>query len=211
MHPNPIKFEPGRRFGRLVVLGKDAGATPASGSRWLCQCDCGTIRSFIGSLLRRGDARSCGCLRREIARATFTTHGQSESAEFKIWLGILQRCTNPNNRAYRDYGGRGITVCERWESFENFYADMGERPAGHSIDRIDNDGPYCPENCHWATRGEQRRNSRKVIRVEYQGKTMVLLDWAKELGFTYPTLKHRFQRGWSVERAFTTPARNAQS
>jgi hypothetical protein len=208
MHPNPIKFEPGQRFGRLVVIAKDG--TTIEGSHWLCQCDCGTTRAFSGSSLKRGIVRSCGCLRREVARTTFTTHGQSESAEFKIWMGILQRCTNPRNKAYPNYGKRGITVCERWQFFENFYADMGARPSpDHSVDRVNNDGPYAPANCRWATHGEQRRNSRKVVRVTYHGKTMVLRDWAAELGFTYTTLKHRFQRGWSIERAFTTPSRGA--
>ena len=209
MHPNPINFEPGQRFGRLVVIAKDLTPPTITGSRWVCRCDCGSIQTFMGSGLKRGETRSCGCLRRDDARARFTVHGRCYTTEFTIWMGMLDRCSRPNNTAYPNYGGRGITVCERWLSFENFYEDVGARPSqSYSLDRIDNDGPYSPENCRWATRAEQRRNSRNVCRIEYGGRTMILFDWAQELGFTYATLKHRIQRGWSVERAFTTPARS---
>lgn len=147
----------GTRFGRITII-----AERATGSlRVLGRCDCGAEKLFFLNNLRQGTTKSCGCLLRELITARNLRHGMTESPEFETWIGILQRCTNPNAAAYANYGGRGITVCERWrDSFENFYADMGPRPEGLSIDRIDNDGNYEPGNCHWATPMEQRHNQR---------------------------------------------------
>lgn len=126
------------------------------------------------------------------------THGKSKSPVFFVWSGMVQRCINPNNAKYADYGGRGIAVCERWQSFESFYADMGDRPAGMSLDRIDNDGPYSPENCRWATRAQQARNTRRTILVTSDGTTMPLVDLAPVTGLSYSTLKRRYQQGERV-------------
>lgn len=130
--------------------------------------------------------------------------------EYNAWQHIRSRCYNKNSPAYPEYGGRGITVCDRWlESFENFYADMGPKPSRkHSIDRYpDNDGPYSPSNCRWATRAEQNRNTRQNVILEFNGKRMCLTEWADLLGICKTTLFARIQRdGWSVERALTTPA-----
>lgn len=152
--------------------------------------------------------KSCGCYRREIGDRT-RTHGQSKSREFAAWSNMLDRCLNQRNGDYANYGGRGITVCDRWrESFENFLADMGQRPSpAHSLDRIDNDGPYAPGNCRWATADTQRQNNRqRVVYIEHAGERLPLTAWARRLSMTPAALRRRLRRG-SVAEALTTPRR----
>lgn len=150
----------GLRYGRLLVTGsyerrKVCGATRIF---WACQCDCGKSVAIMGLLLGNGNTRSCGCLKLDLA----TTHDMSHTPEYRTWAGMIQRCTNPKTKRFPDYGGRGIKICDRWLVFENFYADMGDRPSsGHSLDRYpDNDGNYEPGNCRWATRSQQQLNKR---------------------------------------------------
>jgi hypothetical protein len=127
---------------------------------------------------------------------------------YNVWRAMRQRCLNPKKRLYHNYGGRGITVCERWNSFANFASDMGPCPPGHTLDRIDNDGPYEPSNCRWATRSQQQRNRRNVRPLTFQGRTMLISDWAKELGIDSNTIQARIDNyGWSVERALSTAPR----
>lgn len=135
------------------------------------------------------------------------THGRSRTPEYRVWQQLRQRCQNPRDPSFANYGGRGIAVCERWSvSFQAFIDDMGERPSPrHSIDRIDNDGPYAPQNCRWTEMRVQLRNRRTNNRLTFRGRTQTVTDWAAELGIAAPTLDARLARGWSVEKALTTP------
>jgi hypothetical protein len=134
-------------------------------------------------------------------------HGLKNTREYWSWAAMLDRCRNPNNGAYANYGGRGIKVCERWQKFSNFLIDMGHRPAGHSLERIDNDKGYEPSNCRWATRDDQSKNRRNNRWLTFLGRTMVVSDWAREMGIAMRTLRNRIYRlGWSVEQALTLPA-----
>jgi hypothetical protein len=197
----------GKRFGRLVVL-EEAGRL-GSFLAFNCQCDCGNTVVVRGPSLRSKNTTSCGCLQKEVVGNLNKTHGMCQSTEYRIWSNMLSRCTNPNVGCYERYGGKGITVSEDWKAFEQFYADMGERPKGKTLDRIDSDGPYSKENCRWATIAEQNRNTRRTQLVTYDGRTMCLKDWAEELQMPYKTLHKRIRvQKWPVEKAMTTPLRS---
>jgi hypothetical protein len=204
MPTNPrFKNLTGCRFGKLVVVAYSKPRHRTS--LWECRCDCGENTIAQGCNLVTGNSTNCGCVRQD----RLTTHGCSKSAEYNIWRGIRSRCYNQNEPAYRYYGGRGITVCERWrESFENFLADMSERPTPrHTIDRIDNDGDYDPSNCQWATRKQQQRNRRVNRLLTWQGETKCVAEWADCLGWPAGLIRGRLNRGWSVEKTLGTTYR----
>jgi hypothetical protein len=188
----------GQVFGRLRVIGP-AERTRNNETAWYCQCSCGNVCIKPTRSLRVNNIRSCGCLKRE-NKANWK-HGQRRNPIYKCWHSMIQRCTNPNNSSYADYGGRGITVCERWQHFMNFYADMGERPLNMTLDRVDNNGPYSPENCRWATTSEQSRNTRHTRMITFNGRTQCLQDWATEIGISHATIASRLKRGKTVGEA----------
>ena len=188
----------GRRFGNLLVTGH-AGRF-RDRSYWDCLCDCGKTKRIYRSDLLCGKTRSCGCLRVRQLIARSTTHGHAhrghQSPEYKSWANMIQRCTNHSLPEFKDYGGRGITVCKRWLDFENFLADMGRKPSNRlTIERIENAGNYEPANCRWATRKEQNNNKRSNVWVESEGRRMRLADWAVALGLSYSAIHKRFTKG----------------
>jgi len=174
----------GKRFGRLAVVTRAPNKPGCVNAIWVCQCDCGTIKNIRADVLIREDSTSCGCYQREISSKRLTTHGMSLTPEFSIWGTMIRRCHNQDHPSYKHHGARGIIVCERWRySFENFYDDMGQRPSKkHSIDRIDNNGPYSPENCRWATSRTQSRNTSYNRMVEMDGVSFCVADWCDMMG-----------------------------
>lgn len=190
----------GTTFGRLRFLKEGTKYR-----YWLCICECGNKKEVDRYALLNGVTQSCGCLQREKASRRFSKHGKSSDRIYKIWTAMYDRCRNKNCEGYENYGGRGIEVCERWEKFENFYADMGDRPDGKSLDRIDNNGPYAPWNCEWRDESHQSRNKRSNIWLEYDGRRQVVKDWAREVGLHETTITYRLRQGWSIKEALTTP------
>ena len=193
----------GQQFGALQVEARID--TEPRHVHWRCRCDCGGMVVVQGSNLKNGHTTSCGCARRELMRAKQLTHGQSKTRVYGIWAGMWTRCTNEKHGDFHRYGGRGITVCDRWQSFERFYQDMGDPPAKAWIDRIDNEGPYEPGNCRWATAKQQQRNKRNNHLVTFNDKTQTVTEWGEERGMKPLTLLQRLRYGWSVERALTEP------
>lgn len=181
----------GQRFNRLVVVA-DAGVNRRQNVLWKCQCDCGGTAIAPAYELRAGKVKSCGCLVREGANVThgLARGGAKRSRVYSIWASMVQRCTNPNDRNYHHYGGRGITVCQRWRTFENFYKDMGDRPAGMSLERVNNARGYSPANCVWATTPEQNRNRRNNVWVAAGGTQMLLSDALRAFGKTIGSIHY---------------------
>lgn len=198
----------GQVFGQLTVICQ-VGKHSSGHILWQCQCICGNIWVAASDCLRKGATKSCGCLakRKTPASGPRYKHGMVKSSEYCAWLNMLARCFNPGRTEFPNYGGRGITVCERWQnSFQAFYEDMGPRPGkGFSLDRINNEGNYCKENCRWTTSKVQLRNKRNTQILSYNGRSQPLMTWAEELGLNRSTLFYRLKLGWSVERALTEP------
>lgn len=205
----------GQKFGRFTVTDKheSRGVGKKSKVYWFCKCECGTEKWVIGASLTSGNTKSCGCYHSDNLVKRNKSHGMSKTSVYRIWSGIIGRTCNPDDNSYSRYGGRGISVCERWKDFENFYEDMGDRPEGKSIDRIDNDGDYCPENCRWATDKQQTNNSSRNFLITRNGETKTLAEWCGGIdgdynGIPYSVIYYRIKDyGWSIERAFKEPVR----
>lgn len=195
----------GQRFGRLVVMARE-------GNKWVCHCDCGRETRVEGISLRSGRTRSCGCFKRDVEPEVNRTHGMTRSGAWRSWVSMRQRCLDRQQPAWPRYGGRGITISPEWMSFENFYADMGDRPVGMSLDRIDVDGGYSRENCRWATITTQARNKRTNRRISYQGRTLTLVEWANKFGLSSGALASRLARhNGSVDAVFSRLAERRAS
>lgn len=193
-----------RRFGRLRVLG--AVSKGRGGYRWRCRCRCGKLVVVLRNSLSSGNTRSCGCLMSEAVVAAHTTHGLCRRHPlYGVWVQMRQRCNNPNSDSWRKYGGRGIRVCRRWDDFAAFARDVGARPKGASLDRVDNDGNYTPGNTRWATPIEQAANTRRANKVTYAGKMLTLAAWATRTGLRHATLLRRLTAGWPVEAMLRVP------
>ena len=200
----------GQRFGKLVVMERTDNYITPKGTpivRWICRCDCGKTVSIRGCSLRAGHSQSCGCLMREKTAelGNMSTHGLSKTRLHKIWRGIKDRCLNTKSKDYPGYGGRGITVCAEWrEDFMQFYAWSMTNGYGDdlSIDRIDNDNGYRPENCRWVTRDEQNRNKSNLKYIQINGDTNTLAEWCRQYDLPYHTVHQRiYASHWTPEEA----------
>lgn len=204
----------GNVFERLTVMTKHSERSSSGTLMWKCKCTCGKTVIISGNSLRSGHTKSCGCYHREKAKSQAAamgkknrTHGKTKSPEYYVWRGMLFRCNVASCSAYSNYGGRGIKVCERWNRFDNFYADMGDRPSPqHEIDRIDVNKDYTPDNCRWVTVKEQQRNRRSNVMITYEGRTQCIAAWAEERGMTTMQLWRRLRnKKWTIHEAMTVP------
>lgn len=203
----------GQSFGRLKVIKflmyKNYGNFGKTRSIFLCLCSCGIKKEFAASNLVSGNTKSCGCLNKESRkkREFKSTHSMSLSTEYKIYASMKRRCYNKNEKSYKDYGGRGITVCDEWKnSFEQFYKDMGPRPSKvHSLDRIDNEKCYSDFNCVWNTRLEQANNKRSNRILIFDNVSHTLAQWSRIFFIDSETISRRIKRGWSIKDALTKP------
>jgi hypothetical protein len=197
----------GMQIGRWTITGgpQKRGYRKA----WTCKCECGSERIILDQALKDGTSKSCGCLMRELNGAMIkklrTTHGDCKSPEYHVRKCMIARCRNPNNRDFKNYGGRGITVCPEWiDSYEAFLKDMGRRPSpDHTLERINNNFGYFPGNVRWATRLEQAWNKRNNHLITYMGKTRSIAEWAQVLGLQYNTIRDRIRAGWTAEATLT--------
>lgn len=189
----------GMKFNRLTVV-RLHHLNDNYQKWWDCRCDCGKTAVVFQGALRCGDSQSCGCFRNEnnarLLRVRKTTHGMSQTREYFTFKAMWNRCTNPKYPLFHRYGGRGISVCERWKNFENFFEDMGVKPKGASLGRINNDGNYEPSNCRWENPKQQSNNTRRSVRIA--GKTVKALSG--ELGIKPETLYYRRKHGWSEQQ-----------
>jgi hypothetical protein len=196
----------GKIFNRLKAV-KYCGK-----SIWLCECSCGNKRFIRTNSLLNNIDKSCGCYKKEATSSRFLKHGHNtkvgQSRTYNSWHMMIQRCTNQKARGYKNYGGRGITVCKRWLKFENFLKDMGERPKRKTLDRKNNNGNYCKSNCSWATVGQQNKNRRNNTKILYRGELHCISDLAKKFSLSTSTLKYRvFEAKWPISKALTHPRR----
>jgi hypothetical protein len=192
--------------GKLTQIGASFRVSNKHGSRTaVFLCECGQNRTIDVKNVRTGRTKSCGCSTGRSISERKITHGKRHTKTYASWTSMRSRCRNENNPAWDNYGGRGILLCDRWEEFRQFFEDMGECPDGMSIDRIDNDGNYEPDNCRWATRKEQSRNKRTSKMITANGKTMCVAAWSEETGINQHTIGGRIRLGWPDHDAVNTP------
>jgi len=201
--PKP-KDMTGVRFGRLV------GETYDRDGYWYFSCDCGCTKRAKGADVRRGKVNSCGCIHREVLKSgdCRRQHGMSGSPEYQSWNAMITRCRNKSHPSFTYYGMIGVKVCDRWfDSFEDFYSDMGPRPRATTLDRIDPTGNYEPSNCRWASGEVQATNKRNTVRIEAFGQSLTRQEWERETGIPDHTIAYRIKAGWPVEEALSKRVR----
>ena len=201
MNPISESCPVGKKFSRLEVMSLPFKKEGKREKYVICKCDCGTEKPFVARSLLTGNTKSCGCIQGE------TRHNKSFSGEYFSWKGMIQRCENPDHTFYDLYGGRGILVCDRWHDFRNFYADMGERPKGTTLDRIDNFGNYEPANCRWATQKTQIRNMRANLLIYHEGRWATAVEWAELSPVDYATFLWRHKKAWGMAKIMSTPSK----
>lgn len=204
MANNKYKNLIGQKFNLLTVISEN-GVDKFGRKTWLCKCDCGNESIVPSTSLVKGDVKSCGCLRGK----NLITHNHSNERLHSIWKGIRRRCNNPHEKSYKDYGGRGIKLCDEWNNYENFreWALSHGYRDDLTIDRIDVNKNYCPTNCRWLTKQEQARNKQNTLWVKYNGELKSLPEWAEYLGINYHTLFRRiYNLKWDIKKAFETPS-----
>lgn len=204
----------GVKFGRLVVLRKDPETITSKVIRWVCLCECGKSHNTTAGNLKKGHVQSCGCYKIDKAKTNTLKHGHTAgghtrfSGAYKSWAKMRERVISETCVNYDDYGGRGITIAPEWDSFEQFYKDMGPRPQGFSIERVDNQGMYEKGNCIWADRFIQANNKRNNVKIEWMGVSKAIGVWARDTGIPRDVLYKRiFTHKWEIERAMTQSVR----
>lgn len=209
--PGKTRDISGKRFGRLIAI--DVFVSEKSARRrfyWNCVCDCGSTTKVEASNLVAGAVVSCGCLRNERVRAARKTEASKFKTLNATWRLMIDRCYNKSNKQYKDYGGRGIQVCEEWrDSFISFAKDMSPKPSGFTLGRIDNDGHYCKLNCRWETHKQQARNTRRTVWIEVDGVKKSLPEWCEIFNVTQSSVRHRIHRGWPVGKGLFVGVRHA--
>lgn len=196
-----VPISPGDSYGSWTVISE----CPKRGDRriFLCACICGEKTELRLDSLRTGSSTGCGCERTEKIVASRLKHGKARTREYTIWNSMRARCLNKNHLQYKNYGGRGITICKEWDDYDVYLNDMGTRPSkDYSIDRIDNNKGYSKENCRWATHITQSNNTRKTVYVTFRGVTKPIMEWVREMNMSYGRVRQRLSRGWSAESAF---------
>jgi hypothetical protein len=199
----------GEKYTRLTVVERAPNASKTdTNARWLCKCDCGKVVIAYGQDLAKGKFKSCGCLNAERIRK----HGMARTKVYQVWKSMKSRCDNPNEESYHNYGGRGITYDPTWSDFENFYRDMDDPPKRKkngskiTIERLDNEGPYCKTNCEWKSLKENLNNKRNNVTITALGETLTYAQWAERLGVSWYCIRDRYERhGWSAEDTVTQP------
>lgn len=205
---NPAKVAVGLRFAMLTVTGR---ARRGAKLLWTVRCDCGRETVMQAGSIQRNV--SCGCQSKRLLSKARTTHGMAKlrAPTYIVWMSMRYRCEKPTHKSYKDYGGRGIRVCDRWQRFENFLADMGEAPAGMQLDRVDNSSGYSPENCRWATPRQNSNNKRSNHFLEFEDQRLTLAQWSRTLGIPRDTLSNRIRSGWNVANVLTKPVRQMKN
>ena len=204
-----IAVKEGERYGRLIIL-KESIKKIRGRRTFTCLCECGNKKDVIGDNLRMGTTKSCGCLQRELLSNRRETHKMTKTAEYNTLSRMKQRCFNKKHQDYKNYGERGITVCNSWLKFENFLEDMGKKKKGETIDRINNDGNYCKENCRWTDWETQANNRRGNVILEFEGNKLTIAEWSRKTGINRKVLEMRIRAGWSIRKSLETRTRKYQ-